>query len=99
MAQIVIVHDVAGVAEIEAALLRSAGHHVTLVRLAQPGAQWPWPAKGLAIVARLVMYLPVALELRRQHPEVLHIHWVQMGVIGLMSGQPFFLSAHGSDVH
>lgn len=99
MARITIVHDVAGVGAIEAELLRSAGHQVTHIKLPQPGARWRWPAKGLAIVARLFLYLPVVWKLRRERPDVLHIHWVLMGVIGLLAGQPFFVSAHGSDVH
>lgn len=99
MARITIVHDVAGVGEIEAELLRSAGHQVTHIKLPQPGARWRWRVKWLAIVLRLFIYLPVVLRLRRERPDVLHIHWVLMGVIGLLAGQPFFLSAHGSDVH
>ncbi len=99
MARIIIVHDIAGVAAIEAELLRAAGHDVTHIRPAQPGAGWRWPIKGVALLARLFLYIPVALQIRRERPDVVHIHWVLMGLIGVLSGRPFFLTAHGSDLH
>jgi len=99
MARITMVHDIAGVAEVEARLLREAGHEVTMVRLSSLGAGWSWPWKILGLGLRLLSFLPIVARLRRHPPEILHIHWVPMGVIGVLSGRPFFLSAHGSDLH
>ena len=99
MARITMVHDIAGVAEVEARLLREAGHEVTMVRLSSLGAGWSWPWKILGLGLRLLSFLPIVARLRQQPPEILHIHWVPMGVIGVLSGRPFFLSAHGSDLH
>lgn len=93
------VHDVAGVATVEARILRAAGHEVTEVRLSTFAAGWSWPWKVLGIGMRLLTFVPILVRLRRDPPEVLHIHWVTMGVIGVLSGRPFFLSAHGSDLH
>lgn len=99
MARITIVHDVAGVAAEEARLLRAAGHEVTHIRLPQPGANWRWPVKAIAILWRLVIYLPAVVRIRLSRPDVLHIHWVLMGVLGVLAGRPFHVSAHGSDLH
>ncbi|HET7421019.1 MAG TPA: glycosyltransferase family 4 protein, partial [Candidatus Dormibacteraeota bacterium] len=31
--------------------------------------------------------------------DVVHIHWLPNGVVGLLLGRPFFAQAHGSDLH
>jgi len=63
------------------------------------GAAWGWPAKGAAIPVRLAAYLPVVGRLRRGRYDVVHIHWLAQGVVGLLLGRPFFAQAHGSDLH
>jgi glycosyltransferase involved in cell wall biosynthesis len=99
VARVALVHDVAGVAAAQAKLLRDAGHEVDLVALPDFGAAWSWPAKGLAIPVRLAAYLPVVNRLRREKYDIVHIHWLAQGIVGLLIGQPFFAQAHGSDLH
>lgn len=99
MARIALVHDVAGVAKIQAELLRSAGHEVDEIALPDTGASWSWPAKSLALPFRLAAYLPTVNRLRRQKYDVVHIHWLSHGIVGVLSGQEFFAQAHGSDLH
>ncbi len=99
MARIALVHDIAGVAAVQAELLRGAGHDVEQVALPTYGASWKWPAKALALPIRLVAYLPTAWRLRRGHYDVIHIHFLSQGIVGVLAGRPFFVQAHGSDVH
>jgi glycosyltransferase involved in cell wall biosynthesis len=99
LARIALVHDVAGVAETQATVLRKAGHDVDQVALSMLGASWPWPFKALALPIRLMAYVPVILRLRRGRYDVVHIHWLSQGVIGLFLGRPFFVQSHGSDLH
>lgn len=99
MARIALVHDVAGVADAQAEILRSAGHQVDHFRLPDFGPNWPWWAKAATFPVRLLLYLPTILILRREPYDVIHIHWVPRGVVGLLSGKPFLIQAHGSDLH
>ena len=99
MARIALVHDVAGVAAVQAEILRRAGHDVDHIRLPDFGARWHWLAKALSLPLRVVMYLPAVTKLRGGRYDVIHIHWVPRGLVGLMSGRPFLIQAHGSDLH
>src|SRR5579864_4614779 len=99
MARIALVHDVAGVAAVQAELLRSAGHEVDQVELPDIGAAWSWPAKGVALPIRLAAYLPTVTRLRAGRYDVVHIHWLSHGIVGVLSGLSFFAQAHGSDLH
>ena len=93
------VHDVAGVAKVQADLLRSAGHEVDEFPLPDVGAGWQWPLKGVILPIRLAAYLPTINRLRRGRYDVVHIHWLSDGIVGVLSGTKFFAQAHGSDLH
>lgn len=99
MARIALVHDVAGVAATQAEILRAAGHEVDQIRMPEFGTRWSWLAKALTMPIRLALYLPVALRLRRGRYDVIHIHWIPRGIVGLIARKPFLIQAHGSDVH
>jgi glycosyltransferase involved in cell wall biosynthesis len=99
MARIALVHDVAEVAETQAQILRSAGHEVDHLHLPDFGPDWPWWAKALTLPLRLLLYVPTIVRLRRRPYDVIHIHWVPRGLVGLLSGKPFLIQAHGSDLH
>jgi glycosyltransferase involved in cell wall biosynthesis len=99
MARIALVHDIAGVAEVQARILRGAGHEVDHIRLPDFGARWPVLAKAITLPIRLALYLPTIFRLRRRRYDVIHIHWVSRGIIGLLVGKPFLIQAHGSDLH
>lgn len=86
-------------AAVQAELLRSAGHEVDQISLPVVGAAWKWPAKGLALPLRLLAYWPAALRLRRGRYDVIHIHWLTHGIVGVMARRPFLAQAHGSDLH
>jgi glycosyltransferase involved in cell wall biosynthesis len=99
MARIALVHDVAGVSETQARILRAAGHEVDHLRLPDFGANWGWLAKAITLPVRLLLYLPTIWRLRRIPYDVIHIHWVSRGIVGLLAGKPFMIQAHGSDLH
>jgi len=99
VARIALIHDIAGVAQIQAKILRSAGHEVDQISLSQVGATWEYPAKAITIPIRLIAYLPAIWRLRRGPYDVIHIHWLTPGIVGLGAGKPFFVQAHGSDLH
>lgn len=99
MARIALVHDVAGVAAVQASLLRGAGHDVDQLALPAIGATWKWPAKAVALPVRLAAYLPTVKRLRSGKYDIVHIHWLSHGIVGVLAGCPFFSQAHGSDLH
>ena len=99
MARIALVHDVAGIAEVQAQLLRGAGHEVDQIALPVIGATWRWPAKAAALPIRLAAYLPTVMRLRRGKYDVVHVHWLTHGIVGVLARRPFFAQAHGSDLH
>ena len=99
MARIALVHDVAGIAAIQARLLRSAGHHVDQIALPAMGASWGWPLKAIALPLRLAACAPAVAKLRGSRYDVIHIHFLSQGIVGVLAGRPFFAQAHGSDLH
>src|SRR3989442_13328032 len=70
LARIALVHDIAGVANTQARLLRDAGHEVDQIALSEVGATWSWPAKAITIPIRLAAYLPVVARLARTRHDV-----------------------------
>ena len=99
MARIALVHDVAGIATVQANLLRAAGHEVDQIALPTFGATWNRPAKAIALPVRLAAYLPTVMRLRRSNYDVVHIHFLSHGIVGVLARRSFFAQAHGSDVH
>ena len=99
MARIALVHDIAGVAAVQAEILRGAGHEVEQIALPTYGASWRWPAKAFALPFRLAAYTPTVARLRRGRYAVIHIHFLSQGIVGVLLGREFFVQAHGSDLH
>jgi glycosyltransferase involved in cell wall biosynthesis len=97
--RVAIVNDVAGVGPLQAEALRQAGWQADFFDLPKPGARWPRWAKLLALPYRLALYVPIAWRLRRGGYDLVHVHFVSQGVVGALSGRPYFLHAHGSDLH
>jgi glycosyltransferase involved in cell wall biosynthesis len=99
VARIALVHDIAGVADAQAAILRHAGHQVDQIRLPDFGPRWHWLAKAATLPVRFALYVPAILQLARNDYDVIHIHWVTRGIVGVLAGKPFLIQAHGSDLH
>ena len=99
MARIALVHDIAGVAQVQARLLRAAGHQVDEIDLPRTGDTWRWPFKAIALLIRVLGYLPAVRRLKGGRYDVVHIHWLPVGIVGVMAAVPFYVQAHGSDLH
>lgn len=97
--KIAVVNDVAGVARLEVEALRQAGLDVDFFDLPKPGARWPRWIKPVSIPVRMALALPLILRLRRGAYDLVHVHFVSQGFVGAGSGRPYFLHAHGSDLH
>jgi glycosyltransferase involved in cell wall biosynthesis len=48
---------------------------------------------------RLALYVPIISRLRRDSYDWLHVHFASQGFIGLLARKPFFVHAHGADLH
>jgi glycosyltransferase involved in cell wall biosynthesis len=99
VARIALVHDIAGVADAQAAILRRAGHQIDQIRLPDFGPRWHWLAKAVTMPLRVALYLPAIVRIARTDYDVIHIHWITRGLVGVLAGKPFLIQAHGSDVH
>jgi glycosyltransferase involved in cell wall biosynthesis len=99
LTRIAIVNDVAGVAQLEVDGLRKAGWDADFYDLPKPGAKWPAWVKPIVLPLRLALSVPVILRLRRGRYDLVHVHFISQGFVGAASGRPYFLHAHGSDLH
>ena len=97
--RIAVVNDVGGVAAAQTQILRAAGFDVDFIDLPKLGAGWPRWAKLLALPLRLALYLPIIRRLRTGRYDWLHVHFISQGFVGVASGRPFYIQAHGSDLH
>jgi O-antigen ligase len=99
VSRIAVVNDVAGVGTYQARLLNEAGYSADFIDLPKPGAAWNPFAKLLVLPFRLALYLPIISRLRRDSYDWLHVHFASQGFIGLLANKPFFVHAHGADLH
>lgn len=96
--RIAIINDIAGVGSLQTKILNDAGYDAAFIDLPKPAAAWPWLAKLAAMPYRLALYVPIIRRLRRSDYDLVHIHFVSQGFIGILIGKPFVLHAHGHDV-
>ena len=78
-----------------AALLRNGGYDVDFVNPSKTGGDWPQPLKWLALPVRLARYVPLLVRIRCGRYDVIHIHFLSHGLIGVAGGRDFFVHAHG----
>jgi glycosyltransferase involved in cell wall biosynthesis len=99
LTRIAIINDVAGVGSLQTRILNGAGYEAEFIDLPKPGGSWPLYAKLLILPARLAAYVPIILRLRRGEYDLVHVHFVSQGFIGVLSGKPFVIHGHGHDLH
>jgi glycosyltransferase involved in cell wall biosynthesis len=95
--RVAIVNDVAGVGRLEQRALREAGVEADFFDVPRPGARWPFWAKALVGPVRLMASIPLIARLHEY--DLVHVHFVSQGFLGALSGRPYVLHAHGSDLH
>ena len=96
MLRIAQVGDVAHVAQALTAAL--SDQVVFEFELRQRGASRRGVTKALAAPIRLLDAVRVARQVRRDHPDVGHVHWLPNGIVGPMLGCPWILHVHGDDL-
>ncbi len=96
--QVVHVNEVAHVAAGLVAGLAAAGHQASLVDPPKPGATMPYPWKVTTIPLRLAILAGTAVIVRREAPDLVHVHYASQAVVGALIGRPFVVHCHGSDI-
>lgn len=95
--KVIQVGDVAGVA---GALTRALNGRADVRAIPVPlvGAEWTGWRKALAAFPRLVALLRIAVRVRGLRADVVHVHWLPNAPVGMLSGRPWVLHLHGSDI-
>jgi glycosyltransferase involved in cell wall biosynthesis len=96
--RIVHVNDYAAVASTLAQAQRAQGHDVTVIDPTRAGFGRNPIFRALLLPVRWGALLAVAIRLRRGRWDVIHVHYAWKGLVGVLSGRPFVLHCHGSDV-
>ena len=96
--RVVHVNDIASVGSRMVAALREAGVDARLVEPARPGAGIAYPWKLATVPARLAALLTAGALLRRESDDIVHVHYARLGIVGPLSGRPFVIHCHGTDV-
>lgn len=92
------VNDIAFVGSTLVQTLRSCGVEAELLDTRKPGAGWAYPWKIATFLPRLAVLLPAIRDLRAGRYDIVHIHYARLGMIGLLSGRPYVIHCHGTDV-
>lgn len=95
---IVHVNDIAWVASTLQAAQRRRGDTVDLIDPPKPGAALQWPWKVASVALRLPIMAGTALAIRRRGYTIAHVHYATQALVGLLSGRPFVVHCHGTDV-
>ena len=96
--RVVHVNDIAYVGSTLTRALRGLGVDAELVEPPRPGAGLPYPWKVAALPLRVGWILVSGLGLRRRHVDLVHVHYARLGMFGPLSGRPYVLHCHGTDV-
>jgi glycosyltransferase involved in cell wall biosynthesis len=94
--RVVQIGDVASVAPALADALRNDADVISLP-LRQSGARRGRLVKLFYGPSRVIDAARAARRARSLKPDVVHVHWVPNGIVGLMLGCPWILHVHGSD--
>src|SRR5262245_53771029 len=92
------VNDIAFVASTMVRGLQARGIDATLIKPPTPGASWTYPAKLLTIPIRAWPMASTAWHLRLDTAAIVHIHYATQAWPAMLSGRPFVVHCHGSDI-
>jgi glycosyltransferase involved in cell wall biosynthesis len=70
----------------------------TLHDPARPGATVRYPWKAGLLPLRLASVMATAAAVRREAPDVVHVHYARLGWAGPLTGRPFLVHCHGTDL-
>lgn len=92
------VNDIAYVGSTLVQALRSIGVEADLIEAPHPGAGWAYPWKVATLPFRLGGLLLSGVELRGGRYDLIHVHYARLGMLGPLSGRPYVIHCHGSDI-
>lgn len=92
------VNDIAFVGSTLVREMRRLGHVADLIEPFRAGATLPYPWKAMTFPVRLAGLLAGGLVVRQGHYDVVHVHYARLGWLGPLSGRPYILHCHGTDV-
>jgi glycosyltransferase involved in cell wall biosynthesis len=92
------VNDVSAVAGALAREMRRLGEQAVVVETRRFGTELRYPWKAAALPLRGAAILRAGVALRRGHYDVVHVHFARLGMLGPMSGRPYTLHVHGTDI-
>lgn len=95
---IVHVNNIAWVASTLQEAQRRLGDTVDLIDPPKPGAALRWPWKVVSVALRLPILAATALAIRRRGYAIAHVRYATQALVGLLSGRPFLVHCHGTDV-
>lgn len=90
--------DIAFVGSTMVRALRARGVDAVLIDPARPGAGAGYPTRLVTRPLRLAALLAGGLEVRRRQFDLTHVHYARFGFLGPLTGVPFVLECHGTDV-
>lgn len=96
--RIIHVNDIAAVGSALVRAMSALGHDAELVEPWRPRSGLRRPVKLAALPLRLVGLIAAAATVRRRKPDVVHVHYARLGIVGPLAGRPFALHVHGSDI-
>lgn len=91
-------NDVAYVGSTLTGGLRGLGVDAQLVRVPRPGAGHGLPFRLAVLPIRAGAILVAGLDARRRRPDLAHIHFARLGMLGPLTGRPYVLHCHGTDI-
>jgi glycosyltransferase involved in cell wall biosynthesis len=92
------VNDIAAVGSTLARCMTELGHQASLVEPRRLATRLHYPWKIASLPFRAAGILAAGASLRRGRFDVVHVHFARLGMLGAMSGRPYTLHLHGTDI-
>ncbi len=92
------VNDIAFVGSAMVAALRDGGIDARLIDPPRPGRRIGYPWRLATLPLRALALGGAVLKTRWGDYDVVHVHYARFGFLGAMSGRPYVVECHGTDI-
>jgi glycosyltransferase involved in cell wall biosynthesis len=92
------VNDIAFVGSTLARAMRELGEDAVVVEPFRLRTNLRYPWKAAALPFRAAGLLGAAATVRRGHFDVVHVHYARLGMVGPLTGRPYAIHVHGTDI-
>jgi len=92
------VNDIAAVAGTLAREMNRLGEDAVVLEPRRVGTRLKYPWKAAALPVRVAAIVGTGISMRRGHFDVVHVHFARLGMLGPISGRPYTLHVHGTDI-